>query len=34
MPFYILGALIYLTINYALSSASRRLEAHFAYVRD
>jgi polar amino acid transport system permease protein len=34
MPFYILGALIYLAINYALSSASRRLEAHFAYVRD
>lgn len=34
MPFYILGALIYLVINYALSSASRRLEAHFAYVRD
>lgn len=34
MPFYILGAIIYLAINYALSSASRRLEAHFAYVRD
>jgi polar amino acid transport system permease protein len=34
MPFYVLGALIYLVINYALSSASRRLEAHFAYVRD
>ena len=34
MPFYILGALVYLAINYALSSASRRLEAHFAYVRD
>jgi polar amino acid transport system permease protein len=34
MPFYILGAVVYLCINYALSLASRRLEAHFAYVRD
>jgi polar amino acid transport system permease protein len=34
MPFYILGALIYLAINYSLSSASRRLEARYAYVRD
>ena len=32
MPFYILGALIYLAINYSLSSASRHLEARFAYV--
>ncbi|MEO9191720.1 MAG: amino acid ABC transporter permease [Acetobacteraceae bacterium] len=31
MPFYILGALIYLAINYSLSSASRHLEARFAY---
>jgi polar amino acid transport system permease protein len=34
MPFYIVGAIIYLAINYALSSASRRVEARFAYVRD
>ncbi len=34
MPFYIVGAIIYLVINYALSSASRGLEAHFAYVRE
>ncbi|MGA9868628.1 MAG: hypothetical protein WBQ75_19560 [Acetobacteraceae bacterium] len=33
MPFYgILGTLIYLAINYSLSSASRHLEARFAYV--
>ena len=34
MPFYIVGAVIYLVINYVLSSASRGLEAHFAYVRE
>lgn len=34
MPFYIVGAIIYIIINYSLSSASRRLEARFAYVRD
>jgi polar amino acid transport system permease protein len=34
MPLYVTGAIIYLVINYGLSSASRRLEAHFAYVRD
>jgi polar amino acid transport system permease protein len=34
MPLYILGALIYIAINYALSSTARRLEARFAYVRD
>ncbi|MGH7049968.1 MAG: amino acid ABC transporter permease [Acetobacteraceae bacterium] len=34
MPFYIVGAVIYLIINYVLSSASRRLEARFAYVRE
>ena len=34
MPFYVLGAIVYLCINYALSVASRRLEAHYAYVRD
>ncbi len=34
MPFYIVGAIIYILINYSLSSASRHLEARFAYVRD
>ncbi len=34
MPLYILGAIIYLAVNYGLSSASRRLEAQLAYVRD
>jgi polar amino acid transport system permease protein len=34
MPLYVLGAVIYLCINYALSLASRRVEAHFSYVRD
>ena len=34
MPLYILGALIYFVINYTLSQLSRRLEAHFAYVRE
>jgi polar amino acid transport system permease protein len=34
MPLYILGALIYLSINYSLSSLSRTLEARFAYIRD
>ena len=34
MPFYVLGAIIYGLINYSLSTASRRLEARFAYVRD
>lgn len=34
MPLYILGALIYFAINYALSLAARRLEARFAYVRE
>jgi polar amino acid transport system permease protein len=34
MPLYILGALIYFAVNYALSLASRRLEARFAYVRE
>ena len=34
MPLYILGALMYFAINYALSLASRRLEAHYAYVRE
>ncbi|MBV9812519.1 MAG: amino acid ABC transporter permease [Acetobacteraceae bacterium] len=34
MPLYVLGALIYFAINYALSLAARGLEARFAYVRD
>ncbi len=34
MPIYVIGALIYFVINFTLSSASRRLEARFAYVRD
>ena len=34
MPLYMLGALIYFVINYALSLMSRRLEARFAYVRE
>ncbi len=34
MPLYLLGALIYFVINYALSMTSRALEARFAYVRE
>ena len=34
MPLYIVGAIIYFVINYSLSSASRRLEAAFAYIRE
>ena len=34
MPLYVLGAVIYFVINYSLSSASRRLEARFAYIRE
>jgi polar amino acid transport system permease protein len=34
MPLYIAGAVIYLAINYTLSSASRFMEARFAYIRD
>ena len=34
MPLYILGAIMYFLINYTLSSASRRLEARFAYIRE
>ena len=34
MPLYILGALMYFVINYALSLSARRLEAHFSYVRE
>jgi polar amino acid transport system permease protein len=34
MPLYILGAVMYFVINYSLSSASRTLEARFAYIRE
>jgi polar amino acid transport system permease protein len=34
MPMYVLGALIYFVINYALSLSSRALEAKFSYVRE
>lgn len=34
MPLYVLGALMYFVINYALSLSARRLEARFSYVRD
>jgi polar amino acid transport system permease protein len=34
MPLYVLGALIYFAINYALSLTSRALEARFAYIRE
>ncbi len=34
MPLYILGAIMYFIINYTLSTASRRLEARFAYIRE
>lgn len=34
MPLYVLGAIMYFVINYCLSSASRTLEARFAYIRE
>lgn len=34
MPVYVLGALIYFAINYALSSASRALERRYAHFRE
>jgi polar amino acid transport system permease protein len=34
MPLYVLGAIMYFVINYALSLASRRLEARFAFIRE
>jgi polar amino acid transport system permease protein len=34
MPLYVLGALIYFSINYLLSLTSRRLERRFAYIRE
>ena len=34
LPLYILGALIFFALNYSLSMISRRLERHYAYIRD
>lgn len=34
MPLYILGALMYFSINYSLSSASRMLERRYAYIKE
>jgi polar amino acid transport system permease protein len=34
MPMYLLGAIMYFVINYALSLTSRMLEARFAYIRE
>lgn len=34
MPLYVLGALIYFAINYALSLMSRLLEQRYAYIRE
>jgi polar amino acid transport system permease protein len=34
LPVYLLAAAIYFAINYSLSTASRRLEARFAYIRE
>jgi polar amino acid transport system permease protein len=34
LPVYLLAAVIYFAINYSLSTASRRLEARFAYIRE
>jgi polar amino acid transport system permease protein len=34
MPLYVLGAVIYIAINFSLSALSRRLEAHYAYIRE
>ncbi len=34
LPLYVLGALIYLAINYTLSSLSRALESRIAYIKD
>ena len=34
LPLYILGAIIYFVINYALSTLSRILEARYEYIRE
>jgi ABC-type amino acid transport system permease subunit len=34
MPLYIVGAMIYFTINFSLSQLSRRLETRFSYIRE
>jgi polar amino acid transport system permease protein len=34
MPLYVLGALIYFAVNYALSAMSRMLEQRYSYIRE
>lgn len=34
MPLYVLGAVIYVTVNYSLSLISRHVEHRFSYIRD
>ncbi|WP_102959390.1 amino acid ABC transporter permease [Mangrovicella endophytica] len=34
LPLYLLGAVIYFLVNYALSSLSRRLERRYAFIRE
>jgi polar amino acid transport system permease protein len=34
MPLYVLGAFIYISINYALSATSRHVERRFSYIRE
>jgi len=34
MPIYIVGTIIYFLINYSLSSASRKLEGRYAFIRE
>lgn len=34
LPLYVLGALFYFSINYTLSTLSRRLERRYAYIRE
>jgi polar amino acid transport system permease protein len=34
MPIYIAGTIIYFLINYGLSSVSRKLEGHYAFIRE
>jgi polar amino acid transport system permease protein len=34
LPLYVLGALIYFVVNFALSQTSRALERRFAYIRE
>jgi len=34
LPLYVLGAVLYVVINYTLSVLSRRLESRYAYIRE